>query len=487
MSQQSRQQVKKQMSKRHTKQQHAPSARTPNEGPGKGQKEARTMGLGNGAMDYTADGISLVKPTSSQDDVPGTHVNTPSPPPPPITPTMPVEQMAPMPRQPTHQWHRDAHIPRNGTYRTWEDIEGSQREVQLRSRGCRADDKDGDDDDVHHGHVEPQMTQTTCQTAHAEAADPLNPNTTGAGTTKPVGTSYGPPCEMNESRNESNEDSKGEKAERDERASGDVAPSSNSKNTVPDSTPPPPNLDKWRLPLSVPLEGEKIGQKSSGHVNNMATLVASRLSILHNRTRCSVTLCFDLFRLIVWKHLHFKQDPCLNSSQFIAEQPQQLRGGQLQKLKSLVSYTESPVQPQFREISHPGYDDYALCHRRLFSDEDTSQRFLSFRFPAASEPAHAAIQHRDPIQRQSSNLHAHILLFLAALSVVSGLFYHAVSLKRAEIYRSKTESSDSFEIAVSGVPTTLAGRPEDGSHGEYSPGSKATDQPTLDPPHLHGK
>ncbi|KIK76116.1 hypothetical protein PAXRUDRAFT_49920, partial [Paxillus rubicundulus Ve08.2h10] len=68
--------------------------------------------------------------------------------------------------------------------------------------------------------------------ANHEAADTSNPNTTCAGTTKPAGTSYGLP-------NGSKEVEGGKGGQRDERARGSVAPSSNGENAIPDSTPPP--------------------------------------------------------------------------------------------------------------------------------------------------------------------------------------------------------------------------------------------------------
>ncbi|KIJ08146.1 hypothetical protein PAXINDRAFT_18691, partial [Paxillus involutus ATCC 200175] len=155
------------------------------------EKLTAATGPGKRATDQTAGGVSLVKPTSSQENVPGTHVDTPSPPPP--TPSLPVEQTAPTSRRPTHQRSRNGHVPRNGTRRTREDDQGSRGEVKSRSRGGREpDDEDGDDDDVHHAQVEPQNPSSTRQTANEEATGTSNPNANGAGTTMPVGTSNGP-------------------------------------------------------------------------------------------------------------------------------------------------------------------------------------------------------------------------------------------------------------------------------------------------------
>ncbi|KAF8836909.1 hypothetical protein BDN67DRAFT_1014299, partial [Paxillus ammoniavirescens] len=130
----------------------------------------------------------------SSQDSPRARVDTsPSPPPSLTAPTMPVEQLAPTSRRPTQQRGRNSHVPRNGTRRTRKDIEGSQgREVKPRNRGSRADDEDGDDDNVHHGHVEPQQPQTVSQTADVKATDTTNPYANGAGTTTPVGRSYEP-------------------------------------------------------------------------------------------------------------------------------------------------------------------------------------------------------------------------------------------------------------------------------------------------------
>ncbi|KAF8834777.1 hypothetical protein BDN67DRAFT_1016158 [Paxillus ammoniavirescens] len=114
-------------------------------------------------MDQMAGGISLVKPTSSQENIPGTQVDTPlSPPPPPITPTMPVEQSASTLRRSSRQRGRNGHVPHNGTCRRRENGKGSRGRAESSSRGCReGDDEDGDDVHVHHVHVEPQQPKST--------------------------------------------------------------------------------------------------------------------------------------------------------------------------------------------------------------------------------------------------------------------------------------------------------------------------------------
>ncbi|KIJ10287.1 hypothetical protein PAXINDRAFT_16684 [Paxillus involutus ATCC 200175] len=97
------------------------------------EKLTAATGPGKRATDQMAGGVSLVKPTSSQENVPGTHVDTPSPPP-PSTPSLSDEQMAPKSKRPTHQRSRNSHVPRNGTRRTREDdVEGSQGKAKSRS------------------------------------------------------------------------------------------------------------------------------------------------------------------------------------------------------------------------------------------------------------------------------------------------------------------------------------------------------------------
>ncbi|KIJ11553.1 hypothetical protein PAXINDRAFT_15549 [Paxillus involutus ATCC 200175] len=91
--------------------------------------------------------------------------------------------------------------------------------------------------------------------AYNKADDPLNPNANGAGMTKPVGTLYGLHDKLIK-------DSKGEKGQRVERASGTVGPSSDDDggDEVHHSPPPPSTL----------LEGEENGEQTSGHPDEMA-------------------------------------------------------------------------------------------------------------------------------------------------------------------------------------------------------------------------
>ncbi|KIJ10570.1 hypothetical protein PAXINDRAFT_16409 [Paxillus involutus ATCC 200175] len=232
---------------------------------GRGDKKVTAAtGPGKGATDQKAGGVSLVKPMSSQENVPGTHINTPSPPPP--TPSLLFEQTAPTSRRLTHQRSWNGHVPRNGTRHTREDdvdVEGSRGDVKSRSRGGREpDDEDGDDDDVHHAHVEPHPPSLTRQMASNKAADTSNLSTTSARPRLPAGTSRGPPNGSNENN--------GGKGEGNKRASGIAAPSSNGKYAVPDLIPPAPNPDKPGPPPSMPLEGEK-GQRSSGHADKTGT------------------------------------------------------------------------------------------------------------------------------------------------------------------------------------------------------------------------
>ncbi|KIJ10059.1 hypothetical protein PAXINDRAFT_16906 [Paxillus involutus ATCC 200175] len=248
----------------------------------KDEKAAAATGPGKGTTDQKASGVSLIKPTSSQDS-PRARVDTPPSPPPSLTtPTMPVEQTAPTSRRPTRQRRRDGHVPRNGTCRTHEDdAEGSQGRAKSRSRGGREpDDKDGDDVDVDHAHVVPQHLETTRQTAYNKAADTSNPNAMSAGLTEPAGTS-------NEPRNELNKGEKG--GEEDEKgvwASGIEDPSSNDDGgdkdvhhayVVPNMTLPPPyhtlpTPDERRQPPSMPLEGEKNNRITTTRVVNHAAM-----------------------------------------------------------------------------------------------------------------------------------------------------------------------------------------------------------------------
>ncbi|KIJ09087.1 hypothetical protein PAXINDRAFT_17816, partial [Paxillus involutus ATCC 200175] len=202
--------------------------------------------------------VSLVNPTSSQGHLPRVRVDTPQPHPTStspsplshITPTMPSEQTA------------STRVDEGDD----DDDEWSRGGVESRSRGYReTNNDDGSDVDVHRAYVVPQEPHTVSQTALDEAADTSNPNATSAGTTMPVGTSNGP---LNGS---SEVEGEGGKGEGNERASGIVDPSSNGENAVPDSIPPTPNPDERGPPPSMPLEGEKNGQQSSGHGDETGT------------------------------------------------------------------------------------------------------------------------------------------------------------------------------------------------------------------------
>ncbi|KAF8837796.1 hypothetical protein BDN67DRAFT_1013607 [Paxillus ammoniavirescens] len=233
------------------------------------EKVTTATGPGNGATDHKTGGVSLVKPMSREKTHPQTQDDTP-PPPSLTTPSLLVLQTAPTTKRPAHQQGRNSHVPCNGTCRTREDGEGSRGRVDSSSRGSRADDKDGDNDDVHHAHAMPQGPHQTCQTAIEEATDTVNPDVKDVRPMMPAGTSNGLQNESNDV-NEGVEPSEGEKGERDKRVSGDIAPSSNGKNTVPDSTPPPPYPDESRPPPSMSLEGEMSGKQSSDHADEAAT------------------------------------------------------------------------------------------------------------------------------------------------------------------------------------------------------------------------
>ncbi|KIK71867.1 hypothetical protein PAXRUDRAFT_181701 [Paxillus rubicundulus Ve08.2h10] len=119
-------------------------------------------------------------------------------------------------------------------------------------------------------------TQPMHQMANHKAADTSNLNAMCTGMTKPVGMLYGP---LNEGRNVKKVDETGEWA------SGSVTPSSNDDSgdedvchtyIVPNMTQPPPyhalpTPDEQRQPLSMPLEGEKTGQQSSRHTDELGT------------------------------------------------------------------------------------------------------------------------------------------------------------------------------------------------------------------------
>ncbi|KAF8833661.1 hypothetical protein BDN67DRAFT_1017301, partial [Paxillus ammoniavirescens] len=151
------------------------------------EKVAVTKGLGTCATDQTVDGVSLVDLTSSQDEVPAAQINTPTPPS-LTTPTLP-----PTSNEMRRTCEDEGKSRGRGDSRGREGKEAAGRideqmsAVQGPGRGAMNqtassdDDDDGDDVNVHHIHVEPQSPHTICQTAVNEAADTMDPNTTGAG------------------------------------------------------------------------------------------------------------------------------------------------------------------------------------------------------------------------------------------------------------------------------------------------------------------
>ncbi|KIJ07582.1 hypothetical protein PAXINDRAFT_19235 [Paxillus involutus ATCC 200175] len=255
------------------------------------EKAAAATGPGKGATDHTADGVSLVKPTSSlpraQVNSPLHHHNSQSPPQSHITPILLFEQTAPASRCSTHQRSRNGHVPRIETRRTREDVEWSRRGAELSNRGSREpDDEDGEDVDVHRADVAPQQPQTVGQTAdNDEAADTTDPHANSAGPAVPVGTTNGPPNESNGGRDRERGRNIEEEDEKGGRASESAALSSNDDggdedvrhayvvpkpaSPSPNHVPPPP--DESRPPPSTLLEGEKNGQQASGHIDDTAT------------------------------------------------------------------------------------------------------------------------------------------------------------------------------------------------------------------------
>ncbi|KIJ06076.1 hypothetical protein PAXINDRAFT_20712 [Paxillus involutus ATCC 200175] len=248
------------------------------------------MGPGKGATDHTADGVSLVKPTSSlpraQVDSPLHHHNSQSPPQSHITPILLFEQTAPASRRSTHQRSRNGHVPRIETRRTREDVEWSRRGAESSNRGSREpDDEDGEDVDVHCADVAPQQPQTVGQTAVVdEAADTTDPHANSAGPAVPVGTSNGPLNRIDEGVEEGDRKVE-EEDEKGGRASESAALSSNDDGgdedvrhayIVPKPAPPspyhvPPPPDESRPPPSMSLEGEMSGKQSSDHADEAAT------------------------------------------------------------------------------------------------------------------------------------------------------------------------------------------------------------------------
>ncbi|KIJ09086.1 hypothetical protein PAXINDRAFT_17815 [Paxillus involutus ATCC 200175] len=259
------------------------------------ERVAAALEPGNGATDQTTSGVSLVKPTSSQDspearvDSPPHHHHSKSPSPSPTTPKLLFKQMAPTSRRPTRQQTQQELEEAARRYlarRTREDVEGSRRGVESRDRGSReAVDKDGEDVHVHHANVEPQQPQTVGQTAvDDEAADTTDPHANSTGPAVPVGTTNEPSNGVDEGVEEGDR-SVEEGDEKGGRVSESAALSSNDDGgdedvrhayVVPKPVPPspyqiPPSPDESRPPPSTPLEGEKNGQQASGHVDDTAT------------------------------------------------------------------------------------------------------------------------------------------------------------------------------------------------------------------------
>ncbi|KIJ09605.1 hypothetical protein PAXINDRAFT_17310 [Paxillus involutus ATCC 200175] len=245
------------------------------------EKAAAATGPGKGATDHTADGVSLVKPTSSlpraQVDSPLHHHNSQSPPQSHITPILLFKQTAPA---------RNGHVPRIETRRTREDVEWSWRGAESSNRGSREpDDEDGEDVDVHRADVAPQQPQTVGQTAvDDEAADTTDPHANSAGPAVPVGTSNGPSNGIDEGVEEGDRKAE-EEDEKGGRASESAALSSNDDGgdedvrhayVVPKPAPPspyhvPPPPDENRPPPSMSLKGEMSGKQSSDHADEAAT------------------------------------------------------------------------------------------------------------------------------------------------------------------------------------------------------------------------
>jgi hypothetical protein len=252
---------------------------------------------GNGATDQTTSGVSLVKPTSSQDlpearvDSPPHHHHSESPTPSPTPPTMPSEQTASTSKRSTYQRRRDGHVRvETRRRRRDDDDEWSRERVQSRNRGYReTNDDDGIDVDVHRAYVVPQQPQTVSQMADVEATDTTDPNTTSARPAVPVGTTNEPSNWINDGAEGGNGREVDEDVEIEDekggRASESAALSSNDDGgdedvrhtyVVPEPVPPspyqvPPPPDESRPPPSVSLEGEMSGKQSSDHADEAAT------------------------------------------------------------------------------------------------------------------------------------------------------------------------------------------------------------------------
>ncbi|KIJ14165.1 hypothetical protein PAXINDRAFT_13078 [Paxillus involutus ATCC 200175] len=169
-----------------------------------------------------------------------------------ITPILLFEQTAPTSRRPTHQQSQNSHVPRTETRRTREDNQRSWGRIELRSRGYReAVDKDGEGVDVHRADIAPQQPQTThTQTVQGQQCQNAEEEDEKGG-------------RASESAALSSNDDGGDEDVRHAYVIPKLAP------PFPNHVPPPP--DESRPPPSVPLEGEKNGQHSSGHADEAAT------------------------------------------------------------------------------------------------------------------------------------------------------------------------------------------------------------------------
>ncbi|KIJ19289.1 hypothetical protein PAXINDRAFT_7789 [Paxillus involutus ATCC 200175] len=249
-------------------------------GPGVGEKGGVSKGEKDDEKVAAVSGVSLVKPTSSQEDLPGTRVDPPrphhhskSPSPSPTTHNLLFEQTAPTSRRPTRQ-------------RTQQELEEAARRYLARRKREDGEGSRRGDVDVHHADVAPQQPQTVGQTAvDDEAADTTDPHANSAGPAVPVGTTNGPPNESNGGRDRERGRNVEEEDEKGGRASESAALSSNDDggdedvrhayvvpklaSPSPNHVPPPP--DESRPPPSTPLEGEKNGQQASGYADDTAT------------------------------------------------------------------------------------------------------------------------------------------------------------------------------------------------------------------------
>ncbi|KIJ09801.1 hypothetical protein PAXINDRAFT_17134 [Paxillus involutus ATCC 200175] len=175
------------------------------------EKVATTRGPGICATDQTVNGVSLVDPTSSQDDTPGAQVDTP-PPPSLTTPTLP-----PMSNSScrTHKDKGKSQGKRDSRGRGGNEAAGRASEQGAAARGLgkgatdqttsseglaampSSQDNDSMDDDDQDARVKPQEPTSRRQMAIEEAADTVNLDVKDVRPTMPAGTSNGPQDELN--------------------------------------------------------------------------------------------------------------------------------------------------------------------------------------------------------------------------------------------------------------------------------------------------